>query len=226
MNEALPQRCVDCLVRNKALCGSLGDENLLELSHLGRHKMVPKGSVVAWEGDENPICANIVTGALKLQSATADGREQTVGLLFSGDFIGEPFEEECTVTAEALADTDLCIFPRSGFERVLDDQPRLERALLERTLKSLREARERQLVLGRKSARARLAWFLLSLPRGCDGTIDVPIARQEISDYLGLTIETVSRQFTDLRSSGMIEAARGGRLVRIVDTIALQDVAE
>ena len=226
MNEALPQRCVDCLVRNKALCGSLGDENLLELSHLGRHKMVPKGSVVAWEGDENPICANIVTGALKLQSATADGREQTVGLLFSGDFIGEPFEEECTVTAEALADTDLCIFPRSGFERVLDDQPRLERALLERTLKSLREARERQLVLGRKSARARLAWFLLSLPRGCDGTIDLPIARQEISDYLGLTIETVSRQFTDLRSSGMIEAARGGRLVRIVDTIALQDVAE
>ena len=226
MNEALPQRCVDCLVRNKALCGSLGDENLLELSHLGRHKMVPKGSVVAWEGDENPICANIVTGALKLQSATADGREQTVGLLFSGDFIGEPFEEECTVTAEALADTDLCIFPRSGFERVLDDRPRLERALLERTLKSLREARERQLVLGRKSARARLAWFLLSLPRGCDGTIDVPIARQEISDYLGLTIETVSRQFTDLRSSGMIEAARGGRLVRIVDTIALQDVAE
>ena len=213
-------------MRNKALCGSLGDENLLELSHLGRHKMVPKGSVVAWEGDENPICANIVTGALKLQSATADGREQTVGLLFSGDFIGEPFEEECTVTAEALADTDLCIFPRSGFERVLDDQPRLERALLERTLKSLREARERQLVLGRKSARARLAWFLLSLPRGCDGTIDVPIARQEISDYLGLTIETVSRQFTDLRSSGMIEAARGGRLVRIVDTIALQDVAE
>ena len=226
MNEALPQRCVDCLVRNKALCGSLGDENLLELSHRGRHTMVPKGSVVAWEGDENPICANIVTGALKLQSATADGREQTVGLLFSGDFIGEPFEEECTVTAEALADTDLCIFPRSGFERVLDDQPRLERALLERTLKSLREARERQLVLGRKSARARLAWFLLSLPRGCDGTIDVPIARQEISDYLGLTIETVSRQFTDLRSSGMIEAARGGRLVRIVDTIALQDVAE
>ena len=226
MNEALPQRCVDCLVRNKALCGSLGDEDLLELSHLGRHKMVPKGSVVAWEGDENPICANIVTGALKLQSATADGREQTVGLLFSGDFIGEPFEEECNVTAEALADTDLCIFPRSGFERVLDDQPRLERALLERTLKSLREARERQLVLGRKSARARLAWFLLSLPRGCDGTIDVPIARQEISDYLGLTIETVSRQFTDLRSSGMIEAARGGRLVRIVDTIALQDVAE
>ena len=213
-------------MRNKALCGSLGDENLLELSHLGRHKMVPKGSVVAWEGDENPICANIVTGALKLQSATADGREQTVGLLFSGDFIGEPFEEECTVTAEALADTDLCIFPRSGFERVLDDQPRLERALLERTLKSLREARERQLVLGRKSARARLAWFLLSLPRGCDGTIDLPIARQEISDYLGLTIETVSRQFTDLRSSGMIEAARGGRLVRIVDTIALQDVAE
>ena len=226
MNEALPQRCVDCLVRNKALCGSLGDEDLLELSHLGRHKMVAKGSVVAWEGHENPICANIVTGALKLQSATADGREQTVGLLFSGDFIGEPFEEECTVTAEALADTDLCIFPRSGFERVLDDQPRLERALLERTLKSLREARERQLVLGRKSARARLAWFLLSLPRGCDGTIDLPIARQEISDYLGLTIETVSRQFTDLRSSGMIEAARGGRLVRIVDTIALQDVAE
>ncbi|WP_265570999.1 Crp/Fnr family transcriptional regulator [Sphingomicrobium nitratireducens] len=226
MEESLPQRCLDCLVRDKALCGSLGDKQLLDLSLLGRRKVVPKGSVVTWEGDDNPICANIVTGALKLQASTADGREQTVGLLFSGDFIGEPFEEESAVTAEALADTDLCIFPRSGFERVLDDQPQLERALLERTLKSLREARERQLVLGRKSARARLAWFLLSLPRGCDGTIDLPIARQEIADYLGLTIETVSRQFTDLRSSGVIDAERGGRRLRVVDVTALQDAAE
>lgn len=226
MSEELPRRCLDCLVRDTALCGSLCDEDLIGLSQIGRRKLVPKGSVVTWAGDENPICANVVSGALKLQAMNADGREQTVGLLFSGDFIGEPFDEESALTAEALSDTDLCLFPRPAFARVLDEKPGLERALLSRTLQSLREARERQLVLGRKGAKAKLAWFLLSLPRDVGGKVDLPIARQEIADYLGLTIETVSRQFTDLRASGVIEAERGGRSLRIVDIEALQDVAE
>lgn len=226
MSDTLPTRCQHCTVRDRSLCSALCDEDLVDLSRIGRRKIVPKGSLVTWAGDENPVCANVVSGALKLQAATADGREQTVGLLFSGDFIGDPFDGETSLTVEALADTDLCLYPRGAFARVLDEQPHLQRALLERTMHSLREARERQLVLGRKSARSKLAWFLLSLPRTSAGEVDLPIARQEIADYLGLTIETVSRQFTDLRSSGVIEAERGGRRIRIADLEALQDAAE
>lgn len=227
MADEVPHRCIDCLVRDSALCAALCDSELAALSDIGRRKIVPKGAVVAWEGDENPLCANIVSGALKLLKSTPDGQEQTVGLLFQGDFVGQPFTNTGELTAVALADSDLCIYPRGQFERVLADRPRLERALLERTMRSLNEARDRQLTLARKSAKARLAGFLLGLAReGAAGIVELPISRGDIADYLGLTIETVSRQFTELKSSGVIDASRGGRTVAVVDRTALQSIAD
>lgn len=227
MADILPQRCKDCLVRDHALCASLCDSELTSLSEIGRRKVVPKGAVVAWEGDENPLCANIVSGAIKLLKTTADGREQAVGLLFQGDFVGQPFSDSGGLTAVAIADTDLCLYPRSQFERVLGDQPKLERALLERTMRSLNEARDRQLTLARQGARARIAGFLLDLSKnGRPGEIELPMSRGDIADYLGLTIETVSRQFTEFKSAGIIAADRGSRSVTILDPAALQSIAE
>lgn len=227
MSDNLPQRCLECLVRDTSLCGALRDCELLELSRIGRKKMVAAGAAVTWEGDDNGLCANIVSGALKLLKSTSDGREQSVGLLGQGDFVGQPLGGAGELTAIALSDTELCVFPRAGFERVLDDQPRLERALLERTMRSLNEARDRQLTLARKGARARIAGFLLELAgdRG-DGLVELPMSRGDIGDYLGLTIETVSRQFTDLKNAGVIVAQRGGRTVTIVDRTALQSIAD
>ncbi|QIK95760.1 Crp/Fnr family transcriptional regulator [Sphingomonas sp. HDW15A] len=227
MSNSVTQRCRDCLVRDVSLCASLCDDELASLGEIGRRKVVPKGEVVAWEGDENPLCANVVSGALKLLKTTPDGREQSVGLLFAGDFVGQPFSESGGLTAVALADTDLCLYPRGQFERVLGDQPKLERALLERTMRSLNESRDRQLTLARKGARARVAGFLLDLARNSRvGEIELPMSRGDIADYLGLTIETVSRQFTELRTAALISADRGSRSVRILDPGALQSVAE
>jgi CRP/FNR family transcriptional regulator len=227
MSDAHSVRCKDCLVRDTALCASLQDSELTKLSEIGRRKIVPKGAVVAWEGDENPLCANIVSGGLKLLKSTADGREQAVGLLFEGDFVGQPFCETGGLTAVAIAETDLCLYPRGQFERVLGNQPKLERALLERTMRSLNESRDRQLTLARKGARARIAGFLLDLSRASPlAEIELPMNRGDIADYLGLTIETVSRQFTELRGSGVIAAHRGSRSVTIIDRAALQLIAE
>lgn len=227
MAEILPQRCKECLVRDTALCASLCDGELTSLSEIGRRKIVPKGAVVAWEGDENPLCANIVSGSIKLLKTTADGREQAVGLLFPGDFVGQPFSDHGGLTAVAIADTELCLYPRSQFERVLSGQPKLERALLERTMRSLNEARDRQLTLARQGARARLAGFLLDLSRkSLGGEIILLMSRGDIADYLGLTIETVSRQFTEFKTAGIIAADRGSRSVTILDAVALQSIAE
>lgn len=227
MVDTLPPRCRECLVRDSALCAALCDSELTSLSEIGRRKTVPKGAVVAWEGDENPLCANIVSGAIKLLKTTADGREQAVGLLFQGDFVGQPFSDHGGITAVAIAETDLCLYPRSQFERVLGDQPKLERALLDRTMRSLNEARDRQLTLARQGARARIAGFLLDLSRKSRGEeIELPMSRGDIADYLGLTIETVSRQFTEFKSAGVIAADRGSRSVTILDAMALQSMAE
>nr|WP_294848957.1 Crp/Fnr family transcriptional regulator [uncultured Sphingomonas sp.] len=226
MADQLPDRCSRCQVRETSLCSSLCDDELATLNSIGRRKIVPKGAVVSWEGDDNGMCANIVSGALKLLKTTSDGREQAVGLLFEGDFVGQPFTDTSELTAVALSDTDICQYPRRQFERVMAEKPKLERALLQRTMRSLNEARDRQLTLARKGARARIAGFLVDLSRGGARDIELPMSRGDIADYLGLTIETVSRQFTDLRAKGLIDAEKGGRRVKLIDVASLQSLSD
>lgn len=229
--NAVPTRCHECMVRDSALCASLSNDELATLSGIGRRRVLPAGQVVSWAGDASTSCANVVTGALKVTAATADGREQIVGLLFPGDFVGRPFADETALTVTTLTETDLCTYPRTGFERVLDDHPRMERMLLSRTMASLDEARGRMLALGRRNAQERVAGFLSELAERtgvpmADGTIRVliPISRGEMADFLGLTIETVSRQLTRLKGSGVIGFARGERDCTITDPAALDAI--
>ncbi len=225
-------RCQECSVRQTALCASMGDKEIDTLSAIGRRKRFPAGQVIAWSGDPNTACANVVSGALKVTASTEDGREQIVGLLYQGDFAGQPFQEEATLTITALSDTDLCLFPRPAFERALGEHPRLERLLLRRTMDSLDEARRLMLSLGRKNAQERIGCFLLDVvertaPKGSPVPlrIELPISRGEMADFLGLTIETVSRQLTKLRSCGIIAFEKGDRSCTIVDRMALYAIA-
>ncbi|RDE04973.1 Crp/Fnr family transcriptional regulator [Sphingomonas aracearum] len=233
---ALTEICADCAVRDRALCGSLDNGELAALNTIGQRRHVARGQAVAWAGDEAVICGNLLSGVLKLVAATADGREQIVGLLYPADFFGTPFSGQTDFTIVALTDAELCIFPRAAFERMLADYRRMERLLLQRTFESLNEARGRMLVLARKSAGEKVAGFLLDMAArageaGChsspDGpvTFDLPLTRGQIADVLGMTIETVSRQLTRMKMSGLI-GLPGGRAVTISDREALAARAE
>jgi CRP/FNR family transcriptional regulator len=228
--------CADCAVRDQALCASLSDKELVALNTLGQRRRIARGQTVMWAGDESIICANLLSGVLKLVAATADGREQIVGLLYPADFVGQPYAEQTEFTITALTDVELCVFPRLGFRRVLEDHARMEQLLLQRTLRALSDARGRMLTLARKSAEERVAGFLLDMAAragatGCRATpggpmtFDLPLTRGQIADVLGLTIETVSRQMTKLKGAGVI-ALPGGRAVTIADQEALQSRAE
>ena len=135
--------CADCSVRDLALCGSLTDHELEALNALGRRQRLSKGETVIWAGDESIICANLLSGVLKLSASTADGREQIVGLHYPADFIGRPYADAADFTVTALTDAELCVFPRKQFEQVLEDHVRMERLLLQRTFAALDEARGR-----------------------------------------------------------------------------------
>ncbi|BAK64802.1 MULTISPECIES: Crp/Fnr family transcriptional regulator [Sphingobium] len=228
---AAPPRCRNCAVRDSALCSSLDNRELSALSDIGRRRTIPAGQVVSWAGDASSSCANVVNGTLKVTATMADGREQIVGLLFPGDFVGQLFSDETSLTVTALTDTDICSYSRTAFEGLLDDLPRMERMLLKRTMASLNEARDRMLSLGRKNAQERVAGFILDLADRSgreehDGSIHVhlPISRGGMADYLGLTIETVSRQLTNLKSAGIISFAKGDRECRILDRDQLEDI--
>lgn len=228
--------CSDCAVRDQALCGSLNDTELQALNVLGQSRHVARGESVAWAGEDSVVCANLLSGVLKLVASTADGREQIVGLLYPADFVGQPYADQADFTITALTDAELCVFPRLAFERVLEDHARMERLLLQRTLQALSDARGRMLTLARKSAEEKIAGFLLDMAAragssGCRGsaggpvTFDLPLTRGQIADVLGLTIETVSRQMTKLKTAGVI-GLPGGRSITISDPKALEVRAE
>lgn len=227
--------CDTCLVRNRAICSVLNQDELALLNRIGRTRSIAAGHSLIWEGDDSLLVANVIEGVLKLSTGTSDGREQIVGIVYPADFIGRPFGQRSHQTVTALTDARVCTFTRNDFDAFARDHPALEHKLLDRTLTELDRARHWMLLLGRKSATERVASFLLEMSErlvdpGCstrDGPLDrfdLPFGRQQIADILGLTIETVSRQLTKLRGDGVIDLiARRGIAIR--DREALESLA-
>ena len=236
-NVAPTHRCERCAIRHKAVCGALSDEELANISNIARQRFINAGQTIFSDEDHTEFFANIVAGTVKLSKTLADGRQQIVGLQFSPDFLGRAYGKENPFFAEAATDVELCCFPRDRFERLLKDYPSLEHRLFEHALGELDAAREWMLLLGRKSAEEKVASFLLMIAKrvpniGCKHSdelnfvqFELPLTRADIADYLGLTIETVSRQFTRLRTQGVIEIANK-REISVPDIDALEDRAD
>ncbi len=228
-------RCGTCTVRHMAICDALSAEEIKGLSRISRRRAVPAGQTILGEGDSHTIFANIVSGVVKLTKTLDDGRQHIIGLLFPSDFLGRAFRKDNPYFAEAATDVELCVFPASGFEKLLPDNPGLEHRLFEYTLSELDACQEWMLLLARKKAEERVASFLLMLAKrvpssacsqnGQNGIhFQLPLSRSEISDCLGLTIETVSRQITRLKTKGVIELVNY-REILIPDVRALQAAA-
>ncbi|HET9630162.1 MAG TPA: Crp/Fnr family transcriptional regulator [Novosphingobium sp.] len=224
--------CDTCVVRNRAICSALDSHEIGALNTIGRTRMLEPGESLIWEGDDSVLVANVIEGVLKLSSGTEDGREQIVGMVFPSDFIGRPFGKTTGHGVTALTEAKVCVFNRRDFDNFAREHPALEHKLLQRTLTELDRTRRWMLLLGRKSAGEKVASFLLEMcervsSSGCDGDdapaevrLDLPVSRQQIADVLGLTIETVSRQFTRLKADGVI-ALPSRREVQILDRFAL-----
>jgi len=220
--------CEDCAVRDRAVCAPLDDAELAALSKLGRRRRLRRGESVVFEGDDNAVCANVLSGVLRVNATTPAGREQTVALLYPADFLGRPYARSSAHSVTALSEVELCVFPRTLFERAIGDCSPLENQLLRRTLDDLDRTRHWMMLLGRKSAGAKVASLLVDMserlaPDG--GAFNLPLTRGEMADVLGLNIETVSRQLTRLARDGMI-ALHGRRGIELLDSDELGERAE
>ena len=223
--------CDLCVVRNRAICAALDSTEVEALNAIGRQRDLKAGESLIWEGDDSVLVANVIDGVLKLSTGTEDGREQIVGVVYPSDFIGRPFGGTTSHGVTALTDARVCVFSRRDFDAFAREHPALEHKLLQRTLGELDRTRRWMLLLGRKSASEKLASFLMEMaerlvepgckaPAGPVQRIALPFSRQQIADVLGLTIETVSRQFTRLKDEGVI-ALPSRREVEILDPDAL-----
>ncbi|MEO0370858.1 MAG: Crp/Fnr family transcriptional regulator [Pseudomonadota bacterium] len=207
--------CTNCAIRHSSLCGALSTSEINDLNSIARRRTIAPGQPYVMEGETSRDFANVTSGVAKLIRGAEDGRSQIVGLLFPSDFIvgslGKNASLEAPQSVEAVTELKLCVFPRLQFEELLHDYPSLEFKLLNRTLDELQIAREWMVLLGRKTAEERVASFFLYLTRKmnnlrCNGqtSFDLPIGRAEIADYIGLTLETVSRQISKLKKDGVI----------------------
>lgn len=202
--------CVACTARPLGVCRDLQNDELGALADASRETRLDAGQALFEEGEPNPHVFNVLDGALKLYRLMPDGRRQIVGFLFKGDFLGLGARSTATFTAEALTPVSACRFKRADFDDLLETMPALERRLVAVAGDELTAAQEQMVLLGRKTARERLASFLMRasvrqarLGEATD-VVRLPMSRLDIADYLGLTIETVSRTFTQFKTAGLI----------------------
>ncbi len=230
-----PGRCEACFIRHRGICGALTVEQLEKLSSIARRRTVPANHYIFRDGDEAISFATIVSGVVKLIKTTAEGERHIIGLVYAPEFLGHTFAEQHRFSAAAATEVDMCTFPRASFNRLLDEFPELERWLFEFTVQELDISRDWTLMLGRKSSYERVASFLLIIAKrsrnaGCTpmaenyAQFELPLTRSELADYLGLTLETVSRKISGLKRKGLIEL-RTTREIVVPDIELLASVA-
>jgi CRP/FNR family transcriptional regulator len=236
MTQQQPIRCDACAVRHRAVCGALSQTEIGRLNAIAHHRTVSPGQAIVADQDRVVSFANIISGVVKLTKTMSDGRQQIVGLQFASDFIGRPYRDRSAYEVTAVNDVHLCTYDRGQFERLVQEFPGFERRLFENTLDELDAAREWMLLLGRKSAEEKVASFILMVSKrleavGCQSgqvsgppKFELPITRAEIADFLGLTIETVSRQFSRLKAKKII-GLEGARTVVVIDAPHLEQVS-
>jgi CRP-like cAMP-binding protein len=172
-------------------------------------------------GDNEPAeyLYKVVSGTVRTYKILSDGRRQIGGFYLPGDIFGLEFGDEHALSAEAITDVKVLVVKRSALDNLANRDPRFARQLFALTSRELSRVQERVLLLI-KSAQERVASFLLEMATrtpagnsiGCGSSVELPMSRQDIADYLGLTIETVSRTLTALESASAIEVRTSRRI--------------
>lgn len=224
--------CASCEIRLQTFCGVLQAHELEQFRCQGAVAHLNAKQPLFHEGDPARMVFNLTHGSLKLYKLLADGRRQITGFLFAGDFLGLTIEDEHAFSAEALEPIEYCCFTRPRFEAFVESHPRMEHELYRMAAHELSAAQEQLVVLGRKTAKERLATFLLNLANRAakanraaePDLVLLPMSRIDIADYLGLTKETVSRTFTALKTERVIRLVSDG-VIRIVARERLASIA-
>ncbi len=216
-NKGQPD-CFDCLVRKHAICSLCCEEELVKLNNIKTYRTFSKGETITYAGQKITHVGTPVSGIASISQMLVDGRRQIMGILLPGDFIGRPGRHISQFDIVTSSQVMLCRFEIGFFEKLFASSQSLAQRLLEIKMDELDAAREWMLVLGRKSARERIASLFYMIATKAkilkqnshqkSSDFELLITREELADYLGLTIETVSRQITALTRDGVISIER------------------
>jgi CRP/FNR family nitrogen fixation transcriptional regulator len=200
---------------------------LVMLEGIGTRLKFGRNDEIYREGDGAECWYKVISGTVRICKLLADGRRHVGEFCFSGDCFGLDDVGERLYSAEAVNDIVVLRVEREATERLLDRYPVLSRLLRETMLRDLANAHGRILLLGRMTASERVAVFLLDMFERRDHAkvLDLPMSRNDIADYLGLTIETVCRILSALKRNGVISIPNSHR-IELIDREALAVLAE
>lgn len=222
--------CADCKVRLLSVCAALDSDELCILEALAHDVgFAPKMTLFTQEQPANAVY-NVTDGVVRLYKLLPDGRRQVVGFALPGDFLGLAMDDHYGFSADAVGTVKACRFSREAFSNLVDEKPHLLRRLHEFATHELRLAQDQMVVLGRRTADEKVASFLVGLRdrwariNQISVTIPLPMSRQDIADFLGLTIETVSRTLSQLARDKVILVMPEG--VRLMNVARIEVMAE
>lgn len=210
----------------KARTDWLAKQNSGGLRAAGSVVQVAEGREVFAEGDEADLFYKVVSGVVRVCKFLNDGRRQIEAFHVVGDVFGLELSGEHILSAEAVSDCTLIAYRRRNVETLADTDRSVGRQLLQFAMTNLAQAQRHALLLGRRGAAEKVAAFLLSWASHSKDrqAITLAMTRQDIADYLGLTIETVSRSFSQFERDGVIALANS-REVQLKNLAALEELA-
>ncbi|MBL8770902.1 MAG: helix-turn-helix domain-containing protein [Phenylobacterium sp.] len=172
---------------------------------LGKRVSFDRETEIYAQDEEADMLYRVVSGVVRTTRVTLDGRRQVGDFYYAGDLFGLEVGPDHRFAAEALTDCEITVVRRAAMRAFAGDAE-LDRAILEATRLEMERLQDHVVMLGRKSARERVASFLMSIAQRQDeGQVELPMGRQDMADYLGLTIETVSRMLTQLQGEAIVE---------------------
>ncbi len=185
-----------------------------QIQLMGAAMSYPRNTEIFGENEPADYLYKVISGAVRTYKILSDGRRQIGAFYLPGDVFGLEFADEHSLAAEAITDAKVLVIKRSALAALADRDAGAARELYALTARELRRVQARILLLV-KSAQERVASFLLEMAEraAADNAIDLPMSRQDIADYLGLTIETVSRTLTALETAAAIDVPSSRRIV-------------
>lgn len=206
--------CMLCDVRERSICADLNPREMAHVERIMAHRHVPQNKAILKEGEPNDCLYVIVGGSFRLTKYLEDGRRQVTGFLFKGDFFGVRPCQESAYTAEALEDSLVCRFPHAYLDEIAISSPGIKDRLIARGQTEYHKAQDHIVLLGKKSAEERVMSFIEMVGKfvgepaeegATTRTIPLPMPRQDIADYLGLRLETLSRSLAALKKKGVLK---------------------
>lgn len=214
---------------SRAVISSAPVDQFMEV--MGRASLVAtafqyqKDEEIFGEDEPTEFVYQVVRGAVRTYKLLSDGRRQIGSFHLAGDIFGLEYGAAHRLTAEALIETDVRLVRRRSLETAANQDAQVARSLWNVTAGELRHAEDHMLLLGCKMAIEKVAAFLLEMDGRlvAAGLVELPMCRRDIGDYLGLTLETVSRALAQLHDQGVLDFS-GARQIVIRNRQRLRDL--